>query len=107
MIRGERRHASVIPLRCSNFIAVVEEFEGKRQSGRPMLKPVVAVSEPLLDESSDRLVESGRVSTAVSEERIAALEESLKLIEARWRPAEPVGSVLRTHEKVQIDSVDR
>ena len=93
------------PAPSFTFNAVVEEFERMRQSGRPMLKPVAAAWEHSVEGCRNRTVEFGWVVTAVSEERIAALEESLRLIEARW-PAEPVVNVLITHERVPIGSGD-
>ena len=94
------------PAPSFEFNAVLEEFERKRRSGRPMLKPVEAASGPLPGEFSDRFVESVWSSNVVSEERMTALEESLRLMDERW-PAEPVGSVSRTRERPSMGSGDR
>ena len=53
------------------FNAVIEEFNTKRRSRHPMLRPVSVVSERGLKETEGRLAESCRVP----DERIEALDE--------------------------------
>ena len=90
-VEGLRR--SKFPERDSDpsfkFYAVIEEFETKRRSGHPMLRPVSVVPERGLKETEGRLAESGRVGTSVPDERISALEESLRQMQARWS-AKPI-----------------
>ena len=80
------------PAPSFQFNAVIEELERKRRSGRPMLRSVgVAPGRSVQDEIGGSSAEPGRVGISAPEERIGALEESIRQMEARWLAARPIG----------------
>ena len=64
-----------------------------------MLGPVSVDSENRLKETEGRFAESGRVGASVPDEGIAALEESLRQMEALWS-AEAIAGVMEDQDRM-------